>query len=63
MIDQNEAIECICSNSNYSRKELFENKFLDIEDLFSDSGWKVTYYKSPYWSSEQSYWIFKNKNG
>ena len=49
---------------NVTNAELFENHYLDIEDLYESYGWKVTYNKTPYYESNgDSTFTFKNAQG
>lgn len=45
----------------YNRNEIYGNYFLDFEYVYEEAGWECTYYKSPYYSTESSYWVFEEK--
>lgn len=38
---------------------IYNNHWLDFEEIYREAGWKVTYYKSPYYSTEPSYFEFE----
>ena len=64
VIKQDEAIERIESSTAVSshplmRKELFQKRYLDIETLFIQAGWKIKYDKPAYNESFDAYWVFK----
>lgn len=44
--------ECI------SRNHLFENRWLDIEPVFREAGWKVQFIKTPYYDSNPDSFVF-----
>lgn len=40
------------------RSDIFDNHWLDVEDLFLAAGWDVIFYKRPYYDSEDDYFKF-----
>lgn len=68
-IKQEEAIEKItekCSKDGecgIERHEIFDNHYLDVEDLYRENGWDVKYFKQPYYETkEDHFFIFKKKD-
>lgn len=47
-IKQEEVVEMLTVHMECDRAKIYEEKWLDIEDLFRDAGWKVTYDKPGY---------------
>lgn len=41
-----------------SHDKLFENKWLDIEPVFREAGWKVKFIKTPYYDSNPDSFVF-----
>jgi hypothetical protein len=41
------------------RSYLYSKNYMDFEPAYRAAGWKVTYYKSPYYSSDDSYFEFE----
>lgn len=39
--------------------EIFDNRWLDIEDLYSKAGWEVIHDKPGYNESYKPYWVFQ----
>lgn len=48
-------------NINVTRDEIFEKRWLNVEKLFSDNGWKVKYDKPGYNESFEAYFDFSAK--
>lgn len=44
---------------HYSRHDVFENKWMDVEDHYRNAGWIVTYYKPPYYDTSGAEFIFQ----
>lgn len=63
-VDQDEVIDEILSNYKknlklkMTRKKLFDDHLLDVEDVFRKAGWKVQYDKPGYCESYSAYFIF-----
>lgn len=60
-VSQNEAIERISVLLGISRCKVFDNKWMDIEDVFRKAGWKVTYVRPAYYERGSAYYIFNEK--
>jgi len=43
------------------KKQAFENKWLNVEAMYEDAGWKVSYEKPGYNESGDAYFTFKKK--
>ncbi len=43
----------------YTSSDIYNNKWLDIEVLYSQYGWRVTYHKPAFNESGESYFTFK----
>lgn len=41
-----------------TRADIFTNKWLDIERVYEEAGWRVEYHKAPYFESTDSFWLF-----
>ena len=41
------------------RSFLYANNYMDFEPAYRAAGWDVTYHKSPYYSSDDSYFEFE----
>lgn len=57
---QNDILDMVADK--YSRREVFDNGWLDIEDLYREAGWNVEYYRGPYWDTTPCYFTFTLKN-
>lgn len=56
---QEEVLEKICDKMPaVDRREVINNKWLDIEDLYRSAGWKVDYDKPGYNENYQAYYTF-----
>jgi len=60
-ITQDEIIDEIQKKSNYSRSEIFKNKWLDVEDIYRAEGWVVIYDKPGYNETYPATFEFKKK--
>ena len=62
-IYQNDIVSAIiCSTkTNITEERIFAEHFLDIESLFIEAGWKVTYNKPAYNETYPAYFIFSCK--
>lgn len=49
------------SNWNYSREQILENRWLDIEDIYGQYGWNVRYVKPSYDENFDPYFVFTPK--
>lgn len=45
---------------DFDRNDIFNNKWLDVESVYSKAGWKVKYDQPCYWGGEnfRAYWEF-----
>ena len=46
-------------NREIEKEEIFKNKWLDIEDIYKEMGWKVTYNKPAYNESGKASFTFE----
>jgi hypothetical protein len=44
-----------------SRQEVFDNQWLDIEDIYREAGWKVSYDKPAYNETYKAYFTFSRR--
>ena len=44
-----------------TRSEIFENSWLDVEEIYREKGWKVTYDKPGYNETYSAFFVFKEK--
>ncbi len=57
-----DVIKRIQSKKDVSRDHLFNNKFLDFEDVYRDQGWSVSYDQPCRGESFKAYYKFTPKN-
>lgn len=63
-IIQDDAIDRILSRRpEFTRADIFNNKWLDVEDVYREAGWAVGYYKASIGESFSSYFRFSPKGG
>ena len=60
-VKQDDVIKLILSKTNYERHEIFERKMLDIENIYEEAGWEVTYDKPGYNESYAATFEFRIK--
>jgi hypothetical protein len=62
-IKQNEVIERIISahSETITREYLFDNHFLDVEDVYREAGWRVEYDKPAYCETYEASFKFTKK--
>lgn len=61
---QKDVIEKILQRMpDLTKNDLFNNHFLDFEDLFEQNGWNVVYDKPAYYESYEPSWKFTPKRG
>lgn len=62
IIEQNEIMDIVSSDSEWddrpSRMTVYNNKWLDIEDIYRDAGWNVEYDKPGYCETYNAYFKF-----
>jgi hypothetical protein len=51
----------ILRNITIDRERVFKNGWLDIEPLYRESGWDVSYYQPAYCESFEPYFVFSKK--
>lgn len=59
---QDEILKEACvgmDNPDAYRKQIFANKWLDIEETYRKAGWKVTFDKPAYCESYEAFFIFE----
>lgn len=65
IIEQNDILAIVSNNDEDSdkpsRQTIFENNWLDFEDLYRKVGWKVEYDKPAYNESYDAYFKFTKK--
>lgn len=61
VVDQDDVMKVLTSaRYGFDRHSIFENKWLDVEPSYRNSGWIVTYDKGDYTEvNAKSYFIFK----
>jgi len=61
-VKQDEAINAIMAeDETISRQEIFDNHWLDVEDIYRNIGWEVKFDKPGYSESYSAYYVFKKK--
>jgi len=58
-VGQDEVIRVILASSGYSRAEIFDSHWLDVEGAYRDEGWVVEYDKPGYNESYEAYFVFR----
>ena len=61
VIRQDDVLERICSTLNVSRETVFNKHYLDVEDIYRDKGWSVTYEKPGYNETYPATFTFATK--
>lgn len=57
---QEDIINRVCTGeTGLTSSKIFEKHYLDIEDIYKDAGWKVTYDKPGYCETYKAYFIFR----
>lgn len=51
VVEQKEIVKDLCDRLSVSRFAVFENKWLDVEDIYRAQGWKVEYDKPAYYET------------
>jgi len=66
IIEQNDILAIVSSNDEDdgkpSRRTIFDNNWLDFEDLYREVGWNVEYDKPAYNESYAAYFKFTKNN-
>lgn len=45
-------------NPELQREDIFAKLYLNVEKYYERAGWKVRYFKPPYWQDWKAYWEF-----
>ena len=61
-VSQDDVIKRIMQLSDFERKTIFNEGYLDVEPLFEQYGWEVTYDKPAYNENYTAFFIFKKKS-
>lgn len=56
---QDKIVSSIMESMDVSRNSIFLERWLNIEELYRNQGWKVSYYKPAYNESGEAYWTFE----
>lgn len=59
IVIQNSIVSQIANVMDVDRSVVFQEHWLDIEELYREQGWKVTYYKPAYNETGEAYWNFE----
>lgn len=58
-VDQNKVMDRILAlKPELTRNQVFENKWLDVEEFYRRAGWKVEYVKPAYYETFTAYFVF-----
>ena len=61
-VKQKDVIALICNKMpDIGNLQIFAGGWLNIEDVYRDNGWKVTYDKPAYCESYDAFFVFKRK--
>jgi hypothetical protein len=58
-VSQPDVIDEIHKRLQIERQEIFNRKYLDVEDIYRKEGWLVSYDKPVYYESYNAYFLFK----
>ena len=60
-VTQDEVMDLIVPKlpNDMTRQSIYDNKWLDVEPLFREAGWKVTFDKPGYNENYNAFWEFK----
>lgn len=59
-ISQDDAVLALLEkHPDMTRRQIFDRKWLDIEEIYRSYGWEIEYHKSPYYDSSPSYFEFE----
>ncbi len=58
---QNEVVLALMDAMDVDRQTVFDRKWLDIEFMYRDAGWRVAYDKPAYNETGQAHFIFTKK--
>ena len=55
---QDEVLSEITNRSKFTSRDIFDNNYLDVEDIYREQGWKVVYDKPAYCESYPATFTF-----
>ena len=59
-IEQMVAANRVAARLGMTRREVYDRHWLDVEPVFEEAGWKVRYYKQPYFEvNDDSFFLFE----
>ena len=58
-IPQKEAVAALMEATKLPRADIFEKRFLDIEPMFREAGWRVYYDKPAYFEEYDPFFVFQ----
>lgn len=58
---QDDVMTIAIEKTGYSRSRIFENNWLDVEDIYRAEGWNVLYDKPAYNENYRAYFEFRRK--
>lgn len=58
VVRQADVVNEIVATSGLTKQDIFHGKYLDVEELFADAGWKVRYTKPAYCETFEAYFEF-----
>lgn len=61
-IKQDEIVQELVSLTQGDRQKIFENGWLEIEELYNANGWNVEYDKPGYNESYDAFFVFRKKS-
>jgi hypothetical protein len=61
VLTQAEVLERVVCAVKIPRADVFKNGWLDVEPVFKEAGWKVSYDQPAYNESYDASWIFKKE--
>ena len=62
VVVQRQVVDLITARLDVDSDEVFENRWLDIEEIYEEAGWSVVYDKPAYNESYPATFTFKPKN-
>ena len=64
VVKQKEVLNMVCGDPDcgrLTRTDVFDNNWLDVEDIYREQGWHVTYDKPAYNETYDAYFVFSIK--
>lgn len=62
VVKQKDVVALLVANHNMTREDIYNNHYLDVEDIFRRAGWHVEYDKPGYNETYDATFIFKKKS-